>query len=414
MDIFSRNRFGASIGHSAMGDQFSYLRRTTARADFDYRWNYYTEIAALGRKSIACRAWDGNLQRNQQPWLLRTIEPRGTGGNVCHITCLRNLECEDNIEDRKSIMKTTHRNYSEEQGDFQRLAHFFTQHPTNRRTLTTWCLGRFVDWKYGIYRNKRAFASFCEENGRVWLDGFGELAGCVLSESGDATFSILTFDGYRFLFEEMLQWAMETWKGRATPECNLSTELTEYQEWEIKILERYGFCPKVNFFTRRFDLTNDLVPRVPLEADFTIVDMKEHPDFRAQGILRANAFQNKSNLTEEELNERIKFFNYSMNGPLYHPDSDLYVMAPDGSFISGCEALINAPALEADIERVCTHSDFRKHGFARAVIQECLYRLKAMGIHNVYITGYSEAAIALYGSLGAMDEVKAFYYEIPA
>jgi hypothetical protein len=37
-----------------------------------------------------------------------------------------------------------------------------------------------------------------------------------------------------------------------------------------------------------------------------------------------------------------------------------------------------------------------------------------MGIHNAYITGYSEAAIALYGSLGAIDEVKAFYYEIPA
>ncbi len=311
-------------------------------------------------------------------------------------------------------MKTTHRNYSEENGDFNRLAHFFTSNRTNRRTHTTWCLGRLVDWKYGLYPNKRAFVNFCEENASLWFDGFGELAGFVICESGDATFSILTLDGYRFLYEEMMLWAMETWKGHVTSDSRFSTEITECQDWEMKILERYGFRVETSFFTRRFDLTGDLVPRYPLESGFQIVDMESHPDFRAQSILRANAFQKKDNLTEEELDERIKYFNYSMRGPVYHPYTDLYVVAEDGRFASGCEALINAPALEADIERVCTHSDFRKRGFARAVIQECLYRLKDMGIHSAYITGYSPEALALYGSIGAVDEVKAFFYEMAA
>lgn len=311
-------------------------------------------------------------------------------------------------------MKTTHRNYSESQGDFYRLAKFFTRRATPRRTHTTWCLGRLVDWKYAIYRNKRDYANFCEQNAHLWFDGFDDLAGFVISESGDATFSVFTLDGYRFLYEEMMQWAMETWKDRATPDCNLSTEATEHQDWEIKILEHYGFCPKVTFFTRRFDLTKDLVPPLPLESGFRIVNMKSQPDYRGQALLRANAFQNKDNLTEDELNERMKYFNYSMNGPVYHPDTDLCVMSETGQIVAGCEALINGPGLEADIERVCTHSDFRKRGLARAAIQECLYRLKAMGIHNVYITGYSEAAIALYGSIGAIDEVKNFYYESPA
>ena len=86
-------------------------------------------------------------------------------------------------------------------------------------------------------------------------------------------------------------------------------------------------------------------------------------------------------------------------------------MAEDGQFVAGCEALINAHCLEADIERVCTHRNFRKRGFARAVIQECLYRLRDIGIHNTYITGYSPGAIALYGSLGAVDECGSFVYE---
>lgn len=180
-------------------------------------------------------------------------------------------------------MRTAHRNYSEEIGDFLRLARFFTEHPADRRqTHTTWCLGRLVDWKYARYENKRAFASFCEENAHLWFDAFGELAGFVVSESGDAGFSILTLDGYRFLYEEMLNWVLEAWKARTTKESHFSTEFTEYQGWEMKTAERYGFHVESQFFTRWFDLTKDLLPRLPLAPGFTIVDMGSHPDVRVK------------------------------------------------------------------------------------------------------------------------------------
>jgi ribosomal protein S18 acetylase RimI-like enzyme len=68
----------------------------------------------------------------------------------------------------------------------------------------------------------------------------------------------------------------------------------------------------------------------------------------------------------------------------------------------------------ADIERICTHSCFRKRGFARAVIQECLDRLREMGMCRAYITGYSHEAIALYGSLGAAEQSKMVIYETAA
>jgi len=120
-------------------------------------------------------------------------------------------------------MKTTHRNYSEGSGDFNRIAGFFTHHPTTRRTHTTWCLGRFVDRKYGLY-NKRTFPSFCNENAHLWFDGLGELAGFAISESGDAGFSSLILDGYRFLYEEMLVWVLESW----FPASRLSLALSSW------------------------------------------------------------------------------------------------------------------------------------------------------------------------------------------
>ena len=305
-------------------------------------------------------------------------------------------------------MKTTHRQYAEESGDFNRLARFLAEHNDHVRQHSTWCIGRLVDWKYGLYEHKTAVPDFCRQNAQLWFDGFQELAGFAISEEGDTGFAIITLPGYRFLFEEMLLWVFDNW-GERGPQ--LSIEITELQIAEAGVLERHGFQRKATFYTQQFDLTQEPVARFPLEAGFTIVDMATHPNYLAQRILRDEAFRGKSIVSEEELRRELLFYNHSHAGPIYHPQTDLCVMAADGRFVAGCEALIDARNAAADIERVCTHSSFRKRGFARAVIQECLHRLHAMGMHKAYITGYSQEAIALYASLGAGKESKAFIYE---
>jgi GNAT superfamily N-acetyltransferase len=308
-------------------------------------------------------------------------------------------------------MKMTHRSYAEESGDFNRLCRFIVAHNGHLRTHSTWSLGRFVDWKYGLYENKLSIAGFCGKNAQLWFDGFEELAAFALSENGDSGFVIILAEGYHFLFEEILDWLLEHWGNRGP--C-FSTEITEHQTRESIILERVGFRMESTFYTRRFDLSIEPGERFPLEPGFVIVDMLTHPNYREQRLLRAEAFSGKSSLTEEELRRQLEFYNYIHAGPIYHPQSDLCVMAEDARFVAGCEALIDARNAEADIERICTHTSFRKRGFARAVIQECLCRLRDMGMRNAYITGYSPEAITLYGSLGAIDETKSFIYEMAA
>jgi GNAT superfamily N-acetyltransferase len=265
-----------------------------------------------------------------------------------------------------------------------------------------------VDWKYGLYENKTAIAGFCDKNAHLWFDGFGELASFAISETGNSGFAIIMKEGYRFLFEEILQWVLTSWGDR---DPKPSTEITEFQTLETQILERFGFGVESTFSTQRFDLTMELAERFPLEEGFSIVDMHSHPSFREQRILRDNAFRGNSSVSEEELNRELIFYNHTHEGPIYHPQGDLCVMAKDGSFVAGCEALIDARNAAADIERVCTHSSFRRRGFARAVIQECLYRLRDMGMRNAYIAGYSPEAIALYSSLGHTDKMTCFTYE---
>lgn len=308
-------------------------------------------------------------------------------------------------------MRTTDRDYSEESGDFRRLCRFMTDNHPHLRTHSTWCLGRLVDWKYGLFESKLAAPAFCERNAHLWFDGFGELAGFAISENGDEEFTILTMEGYRFLYAEMLDWALAHWGDRGP---RPSTEITHRQALEARALEGRGFRRDATFYTRSFDLTAELPARYPLEPGFVIVDMATHPDYRAQRILRADAFGGKSDVSEEELRRQLTFYNHSHDGPIYDPRCDLCVMAEDGTLVAGCEALIDARNAVADVERVCTHSGYRRRGFARAVIQECLYRLQDMGLRGAYITGYSPAAIALYGSLGAAGESASYVYRTPA
>jgi ribosomal protein S18 acetylase RimI-like enzyme len=306
-------------------------------------------------------------------------------------------------------MKTMHRDYAEAAGDFNQLARFVIENNRLIRARSTWCLGRLVDWKYGLYEGKTAYPAFCDYNAHLWFDGYGYLVGFAISESGDAGFAIITLEGYRFLYEEMLRWVLEQWGGRGP---DLSTEITERQTAEAGVLERYGFALDSTFYTRRFDLTQEPGRQFPLEEGFIIVDMATHPDYLAQRILRDNVFKDTADVAEDKLQWELRFYNYGHEGPLYHPNTDLCVIAPDGRFVAGCEALIDAHNLEADIERVCTHSQFRQRGFARAVIGECLARLRQMGLHSAYITGYSPEAIALYGSMGAVDESRAFFFKL--
>ncbi len=306
-------------------------------------------------------------------------------------------------------MKTTHRDYSEESGDFRRLCHFVINHNRAIRTLSTWCLGRIVDWKYGLWGNKMAVPDFCNQNAHLWFDGFGQLAGFVISEEGDDGLAIITQAGYRFLFEAILQWVLANWHERGP---HFSIEITAQQQLEATVLERYGFRRKADYFRQTFDLTQELAPRKRLAEGFVIVDMATHPDYMAQRLLREEAFEGRSHVPEKSLRQEILFYNHGHQGPIYHPQTDLCVLAPDGQLVSGCEALIDAHNVEADIERVCTHSNFRRRGFATGVIQECLYRLRDMGLYKAHIAGYSSEANDLYASLGNSQQATFHIYEI--
>jgi mycothiol synthase len=104
--------------------------------------------------------------------------------------------------------------------------------------------------------------------------------------------------------------------------------------------------------------------------------------------------------------------NLALNAPCFRRDLDLVAVAPDGSFA----AYVGIPYNEANklgiFEPVCTHPDHQRQGLAKALMQEGLLRLKAIGAVDVTVgTGDMIPANRLYDSLGFTEAYKGHIWQ---
>lgn len=197
-----------------------------------------------------------------------------------------------------------------------------------------------------------------------------------------------------------------------TPETisrKCGTLVHEYQSEAFAALESRGFRSLgVVADTRKYDLRAKESAPVRLDPGFRIVDMSENPDYEAKGRLYVNGFEDKDQLGEFD---RLRF-EYSRESPAYDPRFDLSVVAPDGSQVSTCVGFNDPGHRVAEIEKICTHRQYRRQGLGEAVVRECFHRLKRRGIEWAYITGYSAEANGLYEKLGPCSHKHWFHYEL--
>jgi ribosomal protein S18 acetylase RimI-like enzyme len=174
-------------------------------------------------------------------------------------------------------------------------------------------------------------------------------------------------------------------------------------------LERRGFHSLgIIAVTRVYDLTEKVCEPVRLKPHYRIVDMVENGDYRGKGLLYLNGFSGKDEVSEFDLAR----FAYSRESPAYDPRCDLSVIAPGGAHVATCVGFNDPDYRMAEIEKVCTHSDYRRQGLAEAVIRECFHRLHQRGIAWAYITSYGPEADALYEKLGPCGHKQWFHYAL--
>lgn len=301
-----------------------------------------------------------------------------------------------------------YRAFDECRGDFEKMWRFLQADYVQRQDQHIWLTSRLGDWKYGLWREKKYIPSFFRKHAQLWVDGFDQLLGFVLSEDGDDLFFIFTRHGCEYLYPEILGWTLQHWQPRYG---RLRTEVHEYQADALATLERQGFRQThVAATTRVYDRPTEAGEETHLPPGSRIVDMAENGDYTAKAALNLDISEGQEQVSAFDLLR----FEYSRENPAYDPSLDLSVVTSDGMHVSSCVGFCDPVSGAAEIEKVFTRSQYRRQGLAEAVIRACFRRLSRRGIQRAYITGYSEAANGLYGKLGPTRHKQWFHYELQA
>jgi ribosomal protein S18 acetylase RimI-like enzyme len=226
---------------------------------------------------------------------------------------------------------------------------------------------------------------------RLWEDSGGNVVAVTALEYpwlGDVFF--LRHPDYDALLGEMFQDAEE--RLVHPEEGTLRTHIYEHDEPLKMMAQRRGYQRNADWFEEdtEFVIQGEL-PKPDLPAGFVLQSMADENDLGR----RRKAFGRGFN--HEDPREWPNLFSYQelQKAPDYHQEQDLYVVAPDGEFVSFCILWWDERNRMGILEPVGTVPEHRRRGLARAVVSEAIRQAAALGAEKVVVGAGLEFYLAL-------------------
>jgi ribosomal protein S18 acetylase RimI-like enzyme len=231
----------------------------------------------------------------------------------------------------------------------------------------------------------------------LWEGDDGRLLGVVHAEDGGDAFLELD-PGERHLEPAMLDWAEA--RLAASQGGRRALELTVWDDdlprRELLLLRGYE-AHESGVWLRRLRFETWAIPvRRPVSGyrlRTTTADTLDDDSARMAALLNA-AFGRTTHTAAE-------YRTFAMLSPSFLHDLNFVAEAPDGTFAAHVGLTLDAANRHGIIEPVCTHPDHRRHGLARALVDEALSRLSDLGAVTADVeTGDMAPANALYHACG--------------
>jgi ribosomal protein S18 acetylase RimI-like enzyme len=173
---------------------------------------------------------------------------------------------------------------------------------------------------------------------------------------------LFTWAGKRFL-------ERDTERGRPLP---YSVEFREDDQERRRLAEAHGFLLAEYESYVHLQRQLDTIPPVPtLPKGFVLRPLANEEETAAYADLHRAAFTSDSMTPEWRAR--------TLHTPLYQPDLDLVVVAPDGALAGFCVGWYEPSRGVAQVEPVGVHPRYQRMGLARALLTEMLRRFKARG-----------------------------------
>lgn len=302
-------------------------------------------------------------------------------------------------------MKYNVKFYNPASDDFAIISDFVLKHSSFIANNTSWSYQRFVDWRYGHIEKEN---EFCSKTLIQFVDESDELLGIAINEDGNNCLTLITTTASPELYQRLIEDAVDyLMVGQET----IYFELSERQTMEIACIRKMGFNEVGGSQKMKYALESMAIDTIKSKDGIRLVSLADEPMYEQQGRLRASAFQGKAEISDEVVAERLTHIEIMKQSPTFNPSTDILIVDSNGKALAGCEPLVNFHTKDAEIERVCTHIDYRNQGFSKMVITEAMRRLKDEGIQFAYLSGWNDTTIHLYKSFGPHETLKIYNFK---
>jgi predicted N-acetyltransferase YhbS len=245
-------------------------------------------------------------------------------------------------------------------------------------------LGAFGQAEHRIEDSLQAIR-FWEETVGLWENDAGEIVGVVNMEHPDRDHPgfgeafVQRHPQYVFLLDEMLNYAQATLANEKTN--SLHIYVYDDDAPLQTLLQRRGYEPNVQDVGYDSEFVVGRRPEVELPAGYVLQSMAQENNIELRREIFGRAFNHP------EPAEWPSAFSYQelQRAPDYRPDQDLYIVGPDGRYVSCCIVWYDALNRLGILEPVGTHPDFRQMGLGKAVVLAGIGRAAALGAEKVCV-----------------------------
>lgn len=300
----------------------------------------------------------------------------------------------------KTLLKPIMRTYQGE-SDYWRIREFLREVSLlNDRRDFSWSLLRWDYWVWHV--NMNIYHLKLEDAVQLW-ETDGRLVAVLNADTpGEAFFQIHPAYHNEVLLTEMLDAAEANLPGQKDDDSReLITWVNAADSTHKDILTRRGYTRskfKAEHMRRRF-FTQPIRDSVP-QSGYSVRALGDESELPARSWLSWKVFH------PDEPDEKYQGWEWYRNVqrvPIYNRDLDIVAVAPDGELAAFCTVWYDDVTRTAVFEPVGTHPDHQKRGLGKAVMSEGLRRAGKLGATLATVSSYSDAAHALYESMGFTD-----------
>ena len=243
---------------------------------------------------------------------------------------------------------------------------------------------------------------------RLWIED-DCLIGWTLLSPEEKAFDVYTLPGLRGDRREAEMLARAVEEMSDLDEIN-NTWVAEDDEVRISWFEQHGFQKADRHMVHFQRSLSGALNGPPLPEEFSLRTSLGPEDARLRSVASHAAF-GSSRPFEEYWPRTLRF----MQSPVYVPEHEIFVMAPnpEGQVAAYCIIWTDELTKIGHFEPVGTHPDFQRKGLGKCLLFEGLRRLKAEGMTEADVcTNYDNlAAIPLYQSVGFQLDKRLLTYK---